>query len=130
MKKLFILTLLVMIYFPVYSQFTGGTGGGSDKAQIRTRTILSLENEQKKVFFENVKIVSQSNSFSIEWNDKITLQQIEIIDILGRVQKTVSISESQKAISFSFDETNKARGIYFVRFRDDKYRFFSKKVVY
>ncbi len=124
------LVFLLLFSFPAYSQFTGGSGGGSDKAQIRTRTILSIENEQEKAFFENVKIISKSNSFLIKWNDKITLQQIEILDILGRIQKTISISEFQKAISFSFDGTNKAKGIYFVRFRDDKDRFFSEKVVY
>lgn len=119
-----------MIYFPVHAQFTGGNGGGSDKAQIRTRTILSIQNEQEEAFFENIKIASQSNSFSIEWTDKINLSQIEILDILGRVQKTISISEFQKEASFSFDGTNNAKGIYFVRFRDDKDRFFSRKVVY
>lgn len=127
MKKLFTLLILVLIYFPAYSQFTGGSGGGSDKAQIRTRTVLSIENEQEKAFFENVKIFSQVNSVSIEWNDKIKLEQIEIIDILGRVQKTISISEFQKAISFPFDGT---KGVYFVRFRDAQDRFFSKKVVH
>ena len=125
MKTLFILPLLLLCA-PVYSQFTGGSGGGSDKAQIRTRTILSVENQQEKVFFENIKVVSQSNSFSIEWNDKIKLQQVEIIDILGRVQKTVSISEFQKAVYFSFGGT---KGVYFVRFRDGESRFFSRKVV-
>lgn len=124
------LILLFFCSFPAYSQFTGGSGGGSDKAQIRTKTILSAENEQEKTFFEQIKIISQSNSFLIEWNNKIKLQQIEIIDILGRVQKTISISEFQKAASFSFSETNKARGVYFVRFRDDEDRVFSKKVIY
>jgi hypothetical protein len=128
MKKLFIISLLLLISFSAYSQFIGGNGGGSDKAQIRTRTILSLESEQEKqekAFFENVKIASQSNSFSAEWNDKITLKQIEIIDILGRIQKTVLVSEFQKAISFPFDAT---KGVYFVRFRDDEDRFFSSKI--
>ena len=127
MKKIFILLLLVLIYFPAYSQFTGGSGGGSDKAQIRTRTILSVENEQEKAFFEQIKITSESNSFSIEWNDKIKLEQIEILDILGRIQKTIFISEFQKAISFSFNGT---KGVYFVQFRDNKGRFFSRKLVY
>lgn len=125
MKQLFILLILVLISFPAYAQFTGGSGGGSDKAEIRTRTILSLENEQEKAFFENVKINSQSNSFSIEWSDKIIIQQVEIIDILGRVQKTISILEYQKTISVSFD---KPKGIYFVRCRDEEGRFFSKKI--
>ncbi|WP_338814572.1 T9SS type A sorting domain-containing protein [Bernardetia sp. Wsw4-3y2] len=130
MKKLFALLILLLIYFPSYSQFTGGSGGGADKAQIRTRTILSVENEQEKAFFEQIKMTSQSNSFSIKWNDKVKLQQIEIIDILGRIQKIVSISEFQKSISISFDGTNKAKGIYFVRFRDGEGRFFSKKIVF
>jgi hypothetical protein len=130
MKQLFILLSFLTICFPCYSQFTGGSGGGSDKAEIRTRTILSVENEQEKAFFEQIKISSQSNSFSVEWTDKVSLRQIEIIDILGRVQKTVFISEFQKAVSFSFNGTNNARGVYFVRFRDDKDRFFSRKVVY
>jgi len=127
MKKLFILLILVLIYFPAYSQFTGGSGGGSDKAKIRTRTVLSIENEQEKAFFEKIKMTSQSNSFSIEWNDKIKLQQVEIIDVLGRVQKTISISEFQKAASFSFSGT---KGVYFVRFRDDENRFFSRKIIH
>ncbi len=130
MKKLFILSLLLFIYFPSYSQFTGGNGGGSDKAQIRKQTILSIQNEQEKAFFENMQLTFQSNSFLVEWNDKVSLRQIEIIDILGRVQKTISISEFQKAVSFSFDGANKAKGIYFVRFRDNEDRFFSRKVVY
>lgn len=130
MKKLIILSFLVVICFPSYAQFTGGKGGGADKAQIRTRTILSVENEQEKAFFENIKITSPSNSFLIEWNDKISLEQIEIIDILGRVQKTISISKFQKSISFDFEETNKTKGIYFVRFKDKEGRFFSRKISY
>jgi hypothetical protein len=127
MKQLFILLSFLTICFPCYSQFTGGSGGGSDKAEIRTRTILSVENEQEKAFFEQIKISSQSNSFLIEWTDKINLQQIEIIDILGRVQKTISISFNER---FALSEPFVSKGIYFVRFRDDKDRFFSKKVVY
>jgi len=116
----------MLIYFPAYSQFTGGNGGSSDKAQIRKQTILSVENEPKKAFFENLKIASQPNSFLVKWNDKITLNQIEIIDILGRVQKTISISEFQKAISIPFNGT---MGVYFIRFRDEKGRFFSRKIL-
>lgn len=133
MKKLFILPILVFIYFPAYSQpsmFQGGKGGGSDKAQIRKQTILSVENEQEEVFFEQIKIISQSNSFLIEWNDKIKLEQIEIIDVLGRVQKLISISEFQKTIFIDFDRINRAKGIYFIRFRDNKDRFFSEKIIY
>ncbi|WP_338761452.1 T9SS type A sorting domain-containing protein [Bernardetia sp. ABR2-2B] len=124
------LLFLLLFSFPAYSQFTGGNGGGSDKAQIRTKTILSIENEQERAFFEQIKITSQPNFFLVEWNDKIILQQIEIIDILGRVQKTISISEFQKAISFPFSGADKAKGIYFVRFRDDEGRFFSRKIVF
>ena len=123
----YITLLLFLLSFPAYSQFTGGSGGGSDKAEIRTRTVLSIENEQEKAFFEQIKITSESNSFSIEWSDKIKLEQIEIIDILGRVQKTISISEFQKVISFPFDGT---KGVYFVRFRDNAGQFFSQKIVY
>jgi hypothetical protein len=130
MKQLFIILSFLTICFPSYSQFRGGTGGGSDKAEIRTRTILSIENEQEKAFFEQIKISSQSNSFLVEWTDKVSLKQIEIIDILGRVQKTISISEFQKAVSIDFEGKNNAKGIYFVRFKDKEGRFFSKKVVY
>ncbi len=126
MKKLFILLILVLIYFPAYSQFTGGGGGGSDKAQIRTRTILSVDNEQEKAFFEQIKIISASNSFSIEWTDKIKLEQIEIIDILGRLQKVISVSFDER---FAQSEWFVSKGIYFIRFRDNENRFFSKKVV-
>ncbi len=127
MKKLFILLVITMIYFPSYAQFTGGSGGGSDKAEIRTRTILSVQNEQEKAFFENIKISSPSNSFLIEWNDKVSVKQIEIIDILGRVQKVISISFNER---FAQSERFVSKGIYFVRFRDDKDRFFSRKVIH
>ena len=109
--------------------FQGGGGGGSDEKQIRTRTILSLEDEnreQEKEFFDLLKISSQSNSFLIEWNDKVVLQQIEIIDMLGRVQKSVSILAFQKASSFSFNGT---RGVYFFQFRDNRGKLFRRKII-
>ena len=127
MQKLIILSFLYLIIFPSYAQFTGGSGGGAAKAEVRKQTILSVEDKREADFFRKINIIAQSNTLQIQWNEDINLRQIEIVDVLGNRISSVSVFESKQEIIIPFD---KVKGIYFIRFKNDKEQIFTKKVAY
>ena len=127
MKKVYFSFFFTLLSFSVYAQFKGGSGGGSTKGEIRTQTVLSVENSEEKVFFENLKIISQTNTILIKWNETLGIEQIEIIDILGNTQKTVEISEFQKQTLIYFES---AKGVYFIRFKNNREQLFTRKIIY
>ncbi|WP_291724363.1 T9SS type A sorting domain-containing protein [Bernardetia sp.] len=127
MKSVILFIFLMLLPFSIYAQFTGGDGGGSAKAEIRKQTVLSLEEEQKKAFFENLKVITQKDIVYIKWNDKVKIEYIEIIDVLGKKLNTVYVSDFKNEIKIPFIET---KGVYFIRFKSNKEQFFTKKMAY
>lgn len=124
-KSVFVFFMLFP--FSIQAQFRGGSGGGATKAEIRKQTILSVEDKREADFFSKINIITQSNIFQIQWNEDINIRQIEIVDILGKRIGNVPISESEREVTIPF---NKTKGVYFIRFKNDKEQFFTKKVAY
>lgn len=124
MRLSFIIFFVVSLCFSSHAQrYTGGAGGGSAKAEVRTQIILSAEDHID--WDDNITVQIRQDEIQLTWNDRIVIQHIELVDILGK-RCFFQENTTGSAVSFKLSFPN---AIYILRLTDKFGRMYTKKII-